>query len=189
MNVITLMGSPHLDGHTASALGRFEDVLEQAGHAYERVNIVDYEVLGCMGCMSCREKPDEPGCIQVDDANDLFVKLIDADAVFYSTPLYCWGFTAQLKAFIDRHICLQTWSHGGDRSSLLADKPALLLVTSGGPEEGNADVIQTTFGRLCGFLRMSCHGKFVIGGCHDHPRESCDFCEGVPERMLAALES
>jgi multimeric flavodoxin WrbA len=53
-------------------------------------------------------KSDRPGCVQKDDAFSVFERMMAADALIYSSPLYCWDFPAQMKALIDRHFCLVT---------------------------------------------------------------------------------
>lgn len=187
VKIVTIMGSPHRDGNTATVLGRFEERIS-ADHDVERINMADVEVMGCVGCMACRETPDAPGCIQRDDANGIFMRLIEADAAVYATPLYVWGFSSQLKAFLDRHVCLGTGSYGTDWSSLVAGKPAMLLVTSGGPAERNADLIQTSFERICSYLKMDCLGKFIVGGCTT-PDQLGDRAEETASRMVEALTS
>jgi multimeric flavodoxin WrbA len=187
MKIVTIMGSPHKNGNTATVLGKFEEKISSK-HEVERVNMADVEVMGCVGCMACRDTPEAPGCIQRDDANGIFEKLIEADVVIYATPLYVWGFSSQLKAFLDRHVCLGTGSYGSDWSSLVAGKPAMLLVTSGGPEENNADIIQTSFDRICSYLKMDCGGKFIVGLCTT-PDELGDRAEETASRMAEALTS
>jgi multimeric flavodoxin WrbA len=91
--------------------------------------------------------------------------MLAADAVIYSTPLYCWGFSSQMKALIDRHYCLVTGFGTPDHRSLLAGKPVALLVTCAGPVEGNADVIQTLFNRLCQFDQARIVNKTVVPQC------------------------
>lgn len=50
MKVATLMGSPRKKGNTARVLELFENLLKKNGHEIDRINIVDYEVKGCLGC-------------------------------------------------------------------------------------------------------------------------------------------
>jgi multimeric flavodoxin WrbA len=95
----------------------------------------------------------------------VFERMLAADAVIYSTPLYCWGFSSQMKAFIDRHYCLVKGFGTSDHRSLMAGKPVALLVTCAGPVEGNADVIQTLFNRLCHFDQARIVNKTVVPFC------------------------
>lgn len=74
-----------------------------APHRVERIKIADYAVSGCHGCDVCQWDLNTPGCVQHDDAVALFQRLMKTDVIVYATPLYAWGFTAQMKAFLDRH--------------------------------------------------------------------------------------
>ena len=99
MKVTTILGSPKKKkGNTAKVLGWFEDELTNLGHEVDRINIIDREVKGCLGCGTCQNKADEPGCVQKDDAVAIFENMMSADAVVYASPLYCWGFSSQMKA-------------------------------------------------------------------------------------------
>jgi multimeric flavodoxin WrbA len=68
MKVATLMGSPRKKGNTARVLEFFENLLKKTGHEIDRINIVDYEVKGCLGCQACQDVKHELGCRQEDDA-------------------------------------------------------------------------------------------------------------------------
>jgi multimeric flavodoxin WrbA len=93
--------------------------LTNLGHEVDRINIIDREVKGCLGCGTCQNKADEPGCVQKDDAVSIFENMMSADAVVYASPLYCWDFSSQMKALIDRHFCLMTgYGSPGYRSLL-----------------------------------------------------------------------
>ena len=94
MKIIAILGSPRKKGNTAKVLSMFDNKIG-TDHEVEIVNITEYKISGCLGCYKCKEKTDEPGCIQNDDAAIIFDKLIQADAIIYATPLYCWSFTSQ----------------------------------------------------------------------------------------------
>jgi len=140
MKIITIMGSPKKNGKTASALKLFEENMSTGGHEVERLNITDYKINGCLGCFACFSKPEEPGCVQKDDAQIIFEKILAADAVVYASPLYSFDLTAQLKPLVDRHFCFMN-------KSLLKGKRMALLVTCAGPVEDNADLVQIFFNR------------------------------------------
>ena len=165
MKITTILGSPKKKGNTAKVLGLFEEELANLGHDVERVNIASYDVKGCLGCGVCQKKADEPGCVQKDDAVAIFEKMISADAVVYTSPLYCWGFSSQMKALIDRHFCLITGTGGPEYKSLIDGKRTALLVTCAGPIENNADLIQGVFDRLNNYGNCNVVDKLVIPFC------------------------
>jgi multimeric flavodoxin WrbA len=161
MKVTTIMGSPRKKGNTAKVLGLLEELLAQ-GHEVDRIDMVDFQVKGCMGCAACKKITDQPGCVQKDEAGALFERIMDSDILIYASPLYSWGFTSQMKAFLDRHFCLVTGYGGPDYKSLIAGKRLALLVTCDGPIENNADLIQVAFDRIGDYLRCDVVGKYII---------------------------
>lgn len=165
MKVITLLGSPRKRGNTATALGWFEEAMKAQGHDIDRVNIVDFEVKGCLGCHKCEGITDKPGCVQKDDVMGIFERVMSADAVVYASPLYCWGFSSQMKALIDRHFCLVKGYGSSDYKSFAEGKLTALLVTCDGPVEDNADIIQVLFDRLNDYGKTKVVGKYIIPSC------------------------
>jgi multimeric flavodoxin WrbA len=111
------------------------------------------------------KKPDEPGCPQEDEAVEIFQRMIAADGVLYASPLFCWGYSAQIKPLIDRHFCLVT-DYGGPRyKSLLEGKRAGLLVTCAGPEEDNTESIVDMFTRLMDYAKCKPSLTLVVPFC------------------------
>jgi multimeric flavodoxin WrbA len=139
--------------------------LKAQGHEIDRVNIVDFEVKGCLGCGKCLEVTDKPGCVQKDDAVEVFSHMMRADAVVYASPLYCWGFASQMKALVDRHFCLVKGYGTPDYKSFVEGKPSALLVTCAGPVENNADIIQVLFGRLNDYGKSKVIGNYILPFC------------------------
>ena len=165
MKVATILGSPRKQGNTATVLESFEGLLGRQGHEVDRVNVVDYDVNGCLGCNACQKVRHAPGCVQRDDATGIFERLIASDAVVHATPLFMYGFTSQMKALFDRHYCLVTGYGSPEVVSLLGGKRTALLVTCGGPVEGNADLIQEAFEREGAFQQWEIVGKYVVPSC------------------------
>lgn len=164
MKITTILGSPRKKGNTAKVLGFVEEIVSQ-NHEVDRVNISDCEVRGCLGCGACQKMPHEPGCVQKDNAVSILERMIGADVVLYTSPLYCWGFASQMKALIDRHFCLVTGYGSENHTSLLEGKRTALLVTCGGPVENNADLIQQVFDRANQYCKAHVIGKHVVPFC------------------------
>lgn len=165
MKVISIFGGPRQKGNTATVLNWVEEELSNLGHKVEQINMVDNNVGGCIGCMSCQELPDEPGCVQEDDAPPIFERMIHSDAILYACPLYCWSFPAQLKALIDRHFCLVTGYNAGEPKSLIQGRRTALLVTCAGPVENNADLITESFHRFSKYLLAESIGELIVPFC------------------------
>ncbi|MBW1614485.1 MAG: flavodoxin family protein [Deltaproteobacteria bacterium] len=164
MKVTTILGSPKEKGNTAKVLDLFEELITQ-DHEVVRINIATCHVNGCLGCYVCQKVTNEPGCIQNDDAAPIFERILSSDLIIYASPLYCWGFSSQMKALIDRHLCLVTGYGTPDHKSLLEGKLTALLVTCGGQIENNADLIQGIFDRVNNFSKCNVVGKYVVPSC------------------------
>ena len=164
MKITTILGSPKKHGNTAKALEMFEALVSEE-HQVERFNMADLEVRGCQGCNACKKNPDQLACVQQDDAEKILNSIIDADAVIYASPMYCWSYPAELKALLDRHYCLVTGYGTPDFRSLVAGTRVSLLVTCAGPVEDNADLIQTMFDRIGSFTQLEVVGKYILPHC------------------------
>lgn len=165
MKVATVFGSPRPKGNTAKVLGWVEDELRAAGHAVDRINIVEYDSSGCIACGSCHETTTELGCAQADDVPALLTRLIEADAILYASPLYCWSWSGQMKPFLDRHICLVSKAFTKEWSSLIEGKPIGALITAAGPREGNADLLLKQFAGMTQYLKAGRTHELVVPGC------------------------
>lgn len=165
MKVVSLFGSPRNEGNTATVLGWAEAELTGAGHEVERINLAERNVDGCIECYVCQSTPDEPGCPLEDEAMDIFTKMMNADALIYSSPLFCWGWTAQIKPLIDRHFCLCRNPYQENWKSFIGDKKSALLVTAGGPIEDNADLLVKQFEGLAAFFKLDVRNRLVVPMC------------------------
>ncbi|MEN8245072.1 MAG: flavodoxin family protein [Thermodesulfobacteriota bacterium] len=174
MNVTTLLGSAKKKGNTATVLGWVEEELQSAGHTVERIYLNGKSIDGCLGCAKCRDYPDEIACVQKDDAEGIMEQMIASDTVLFASPLYFWGFTAPIKALIDRGYALVTNYHQPNQTSLMKGKRVGLLATGGGSFENNAEGMFTAFDRIAGFLMAEKAGELYVGGCTAPEKLSAD---------------
>jgi len=181
MNVLILQGSPRIKGNTAKVLGWVEDELMSMDHEVESVYLASKDIHGCLGCGKCKDVPDDIGCIQKDDVPEILGKMVKAQLVVFSSPLYFWGVTAQLKAVIDRTYSLYTNYHQPGHASLVEGQRQALLATGGGQYENNAEATFTAFSRLQNPHKAVNAGELFIGGCTS-PAELDD---GVKDQAVA----
>jgi len=127
MNVLGIVGSPRRGGNTDTLV---EEVLAGAkavGAQTEKIILRDFDIRPCKGCWACSTQDK---CIQEDDLSTIAEKLIDAQTWVIGTPIYWWGPSAQLKAFIDRWVSL--------RKRAFSDKTMILIIPMGGKSESYA---------------------------------------------------
>ncbi len=165
MKILSLLGSARSKGNTATILGWINEELKAQGHDVEQINLAKKNIKGCLGCAKCKENPNEIACIQKDDAEAILQKIIDADAVIFSSPAYFWGFSSWIKALMDRSWSLVTGYHTPDHKSLIEGKKLALLVTGGGLYDNNVEPLFTAFDRLLTFYKADNTGELFIGKC------------------------
>ncbi len=185
MHILTILGSARKRGNTATVLQLFEE--QAAGrHKIERINITGYDVRGCLGCDHCQRRSDGPNCSQKDDAPRLLERILQADLVVYASPVYAWGFSAQLKALMDRHYCLVKWDDENHSRSLAAGKRMMLLVTCGGSAEENTDLIFEAFRREVAYLKCEAAGLYAVPNCSS-PRHLGQQAVDTAQAMLNSV--
>ena len=165
MKIVTLLASPRIDGNTARILGWVEEALHKRGNRTERIHLGGLDIKPCRSCFACAESPDKPGCVLMDNAQEVFGRMMEADGILFASPLYMWSYASSLKALFDRSLCLSRNYATPQHRSFVEGKPAALLVTCGGPIEGNADAIQMIFPRFADYVKLDGRGVFVFPHC------------------------
>lgn len=111
----------------------------------------------CLGCFSCWNKT--PGeCRIHDDMQGVIDKILWADVVVWSFPLYYFGLPGQLKTLIDRQLpmslpfmCTETESGGHPSRYDMSGKSTVVISTCGFyTAQGNYDCVTSLYDRLCG---------------------------------------
>ena len=100
IKVLAFAGSPRRHGNSETlldwvlaAMGGEPDV------SVEKIVLSEANIHMCNGCNAC-EKLNK--CIQRDGMDVVHDKIIDADCIVLSSPIFCMGLAAQVKALIDR---------------------------------------------------------------------------------------
>lgn len=186
MKITALLGSSKKKGNTATVLGWVKEELESIGHDVDVIYLHNKAIHGCLGCGKCRENPDDIACVQNDDAKNILEQLISSDAVLYASPIYFWGFSAQIKALIDRSYSLVTNYHKPGHTSLMKDKHIGLLVTGADAYEDNAEGLFVAFDRIVDFLLGRKSGELYVGGCST-PAEMPDDARNRARELARSL--
>lgn len=163
MNVMTIFGGPRKKGNTATVLGWVEEALTSLKHQVERINLVSKKINGCISCYKCKEVPDKPGCVQKDDAPIIIDQMAASDIVIFASPLYYWGFSAQMKALVDRCYCLYRGACGTpNHTSFVEDQRQALIVTAADPFENNTELILAAFQRMLVYNKTHSAGELLV---------------------------
>ena len=163
MKIMTIMGSPRMEGNTAGALRMFEEAVGGV-HETDRVNLPELDVMGCQGCYECQKTPTEASCVTRDGATDVLKRIAKADAVVYAAPLYMWGFPSKLHGLLERHLSLVTGYMSPEYVSLLEGKKTAYLMTCGGPVENNTEQVQGVIDKMASYSKADLVGKYIVAG-------------------------
>lgn len=100
IKVLAFAGSPRRYGNSETLLDWvLSSMIADPDVIIEKVPLDDAEINPCRGCNAC-EKLNK--CIQRDGMDIYHDKIIAADIILLSSPIYCMGIASQPKALIDR---------------------------------------------------------------------------------------
>jgi multimeric flavodoxin WrbA len=91
--------------------------------------------------------------------------MVAADLVLIAAPIFCWGFPAQIKGLIDRTYCMMDFEGERPGAPRLHGKAMALLLTGGGDEVDNADLVIRGFEHLVHWLKGRMAGHLFVSGC------------------------
>jgi multimeric flavodoxin WrbA len=100
IKVLAFAGSPRRYGNSETLLDWvLGSMIADPDVAIEKVALDEADINPCRGCNAC-EKLNK--CIQRDGMDIYHDKIIAADIILLSSPIYCMGIASQPKALIDR---------------------------------------------------------------------------------------
>jgi multimeric flavodoxin WrbA len=103
--VLVLLGSPRRKGNSAILA---EQIAKGARSTKAKVEIIylhGKNIAPCKACMIC-QKQNSKGCSIRDDMQEIYPKLVEADAWVIASPVYWFAMSAQTKIFMDRCFAL-----------------------------------------------------------------------------------
>ena len=107
--VLVILGSPRKKGNSSTLAARISRGAKSAGAEVETLLLQDLKISPCRGCDTCK-KDDSKGCAINDDMQEIYRKLIKADAWVIGSPVYWFTMSAQTKIFMDRCYALPTYA-------------------------------------------------------------------------------
>ena len=121
---------------------------KDAGHEVEFVTLKDKVINFCKGCMACQKLGK---CVINDDANEITLKMKEADVIVWATPVYYYEMSGQMKTLIDRANSL--YATGKNFSE------TYVITTSADSSKG---VVQTVLNGVKGWV--ACFGGLELKG-------------------------
>lgn len=99
MKAVLINGSARANGNTKIALTRVSNILKSNGIETEIIDLCKLSIHPCNACYACSNKGK---CIQNDDLNQVFDKLLESKAIILGSPVYFSNVSSRMQIFIER---------------------------------------------------------------------------------------
>lgn len=156
MKIVIINSSPHSDKDSTSKYlaEKFAKGAKSAGHEIFTFDAAREETNPCQGCDHCGMDGD---CIFRDAISEkLMPKMLEADLLVLVTPLYYFGFSAQMKTVIDRFY---------SRTGKLHGKKSILLTTAWNTADWTFTALKTHYETLVRYMEWQDVGQVLATGC------------------------
>ena len=136
--VLVIVSSPRKGGNSELLCDSFIKGARENGNEVEKLLLREKKIAPCIACEACLRNGGT--CVQEDDMAGILDKLVYADVIVLSTPVYYYSVSAQLKVMIDRSLA------GGKR---LMNKEFYLIATAADGKQA----METTMNDMLGYVR------------------------------------
>ncbi len=167
-SVLAVQGSPRKGGNTHILVEKILEGARDAGATTEMLQLADMAIAECDGCHTCWQGKE---CPKNDDMNGVFAKLAESDVLVFGTPVYWYGPTALMKAFVDR---FSYFNCPENRPKIRGTRAALVVPFEDEPLE-TAEPLVKMFQMGLAYVEMELVGMLLApgvgekGAILDHP--------------------
>ena len=154
MKVLGILGSPRIGGNSDVLLDQALAGAREAGAEIEKIILSQKKIAGCLDCGKCNETGV---CIIKDDMGDIHKKVLEADALIHSVPVYFWAMTSQMKAYLDRWCAFfdEQWGMQKAYRPKFKEKKIALITLCGDSNTSAGDPIVHSFKNTSDFAGLT----------------------------------
>ncbi len=153
MKILGIMGSPRIRGNSDILLDQALAGSRDAGAEAEKIMLCEKKISPCFNCDKCNETGL---CVIKDDMPEIHKKILAADGIIHSCPVYFWAMTAQMKAYLDRWCAFfdAEWKWHKHYYPKMKGKHIGLITVCGDTNVSTADPIVHSFKMTTDFTKM-----------------------------------
>jgi multimeric flavodoxin WrbA len=153
MKVLGIMGSPRVGGNSDILLDQALSGARDAGSETEKIVLSKKKISGCLDCQKCNETGI---CVIKDDMQEIQKKILEADTIIHSVPVYFWAMTSQMKAYLDRWCAFfdAQWRWHKAYLPKMKNTKIGVITVCGDPDVSTADPIVHSFKMTCNFTGL-----------------------------------
>ena len=145
--ILGIMGSPRKKGNTHTMLLKILEGAQTEGAQTELILLANLTIKECDGCHSCWKGNE---CSKMDDMNNLFPKISESDIWIFGTPVYWYGPTALMKAFLDRFV----YFNCPETRALIKGKSAILIIPFEEEHSETAEILIKMFEKSFKYMEV-----------------------------------
>lgn len=157
IKILGIVGSPRLGGNTDILVDEILRGAKESGAETEKIFLNELKINPCDGCNVCF-KNKNGNCKYEDDFTVVKKKMEESSTWIIGTPVYWWGPTAILKAFIDR------WYEHNITRQFFREKSMILVVASGGGSESYSRHIIGMMEDITKYVGINFKDKIICTG-------------------------
>ena len=162
MKALALIGSPRKEGNSAILADYVLKVLKEKGAIIEKIYLDDYYIRPIGEVIdNSRIRTDSRND---DDLPKILNKFLQADVIIWSTPIYWFGVSAQMKCFIDR---LSSYFNVEPYKQKFINKGHIVLCTYGRKEKKHAHWVITPMKEMIKVIRGKFLGQVSVNACYE----------------------
>ena len=165
MKVLIISSSPREGGNSDQLADNLAKGALKAGHQVRKILSNRLRIRGCQECYYCHKSGGI--CAIKDDMQGIYAAIRDSEVVVFSTPIFYYSVSAQLKLIWDRTYC----DH-----ELFSGKTVHLLSACAAPDPAYTATLRDCFERYCSCLKGARIGQVIIalsttqkGSVRDNP--------------------
>ena len=153
--VLGIVGSPRRGGNTEILVDEILAGAAETGADTEKIILNELNIMPCQACDACKDGGE---CIQEDDMSELLIQMERYSIWVLGTPVYWWGPSAQLKAFIDR------WY--GANQAIFKGRTVILAIPLGSGNKKTAQHTAGMFNDIADYLGMNIAATVLALGAY-----------------------
>jgi len=184
--ILGIVGSPRRNGNTDILVARVLESAADHGACVTSVHLADLTIRQCDGCHSCWKTGR---CTKNDDMLNLYPKIAESEVLVLGTPVYWYGPTAIMKAFIDRLV----FFNDPRTRPLIRGHRAALVIPFEDTTLDTSELLVQMLSKSLAYLEVQLAGKVVVPGVGERGEvlskpESLTACEELGT-LLASSET
>ena len=155
--ILAVVGSPRRNGNTHILVSKITEGAKEKGALVDELFLGDLTIRECDGCHVCWEGKD---CNKNDDMLAVYPKIIQSDVIIFGTPVYWYGPTALMKAFIDRFV----YFNCPENREKIRGKSAIIAVPFEEKDPEMAKPVVEFFQKCLDYLQVNLVDKIIVPG-------------------------